>query len=111
MLNQCVFNGRLTEDPKLFGGDVCHVCFTLAVDGDYEKDGERAKADFLDFIAWGPLAEHINNKMREGDLVSVVSSARVRVYETRGEKRRKIEFRVEKIDRLRRAGAAENVNS
>ena len=100
MLNQCVFNGRLTEDPKLFGGDVCHVCFPLAVDDDRD---EKAKADFLDFIAWGSLAERINSKMKEGDLVSVVSSAKVRSYESRGERRRKIEFRVEKIDRLRRA--------
>lgn len=102
MLNQCVFNGRMVENPKLFGGEVCHVCFTLAIDDDRD---ERAKADYLDFIAWGTLAERINNKMKEGDLVSVVSSAKVRSYETKGEKRRKIEFRVEKIDRLRRANA------
>lgn len=107
MLNNFCCAGRLIDEPKFFEGDTNHVCFVLAVDDDYTKEGERAKTNYFDFIAWGGIADFISSKMHKGDLVSVVSSAHVRTYETHGEKRRKIEFKVDHIERLRRAGTVE----
>ena len=105
MLNQFCCVGRMVGDPKFFDD---HVCFVLAVDDDFAREGDRAKTNYFDFIAWGSLAGRINNRLKNGDLVSVVSSAHVRSYETKGEKRRKIEFKVEHIERLRRAETEEN---
>lgn len=97
MLNNCIFCGRLVEDPKLFQGDPVRCCFTIAVDRDgSNKNG--GNADYFDFVAWRDTADYVSRHFNKGDLIQVVSRAKVRSYEdSEGIKKRKTEFEVDKV--------------
>ena len=54
MLNRIILMGRLTRDPELrkTQSDTPVCSFSLAVDRDYKKDGEKKETDFIDIVAW-----------------------------------------------------------
>ena len=58
MLNRIVLMGRLTRDPELrkTQSDTPVCSFSLAVDRDYKKDGEKKETDFIDIVAWTATA-------------------------------------------------------
>lgn len=58
MLNRIVLMGRLTRDPELrkTQSDTPVCSFSLAVDRDYKKDGEKKETDFIDIVAWRATA-------------------------------------------------------
>ena len=53
MLNRIILMGRLTRDPELrkTQSDTPVCSFSLAVDRDYKKDGEKKETDFIDIVA------------------------------------------------------------
>lgn len=72
MLNHITIMGRLTADPILrrtMSGTPA-TSFTLAVDRDYSKDGER-ETDFIECVAWRGTAEFVDRYFKKGSMAVV----------------------------------------
>lgn len=94
MLNVVALNGRLTADPELrhTQSDVAVTSFTLAVDRNYQKQGEERQADFISIVCWRNTAEFVSKYFHKGQLVAVEGSLQTRTYTDRdGSKRKAVE--------------------
>lgn len=95
MLNCAVIMGRLTADPELRTTNnnipVCTV--TVAVDRNYQREGQERQTDFLTVVAWRQTAEFIAKHFRKGKMIAVQGSIQTRKYEDRnGNKRTAVEI-------------------
>ena len=94
-LNQVTLMGNLTRDPELRqtpnGQNVC--CFSLALNRSYkDQSGEWQEAtDYVDIVAWGPLAERVSQYMSKGRRCLVQGRLQSRSWEQDGQKRNKVE--------------------
>jgi len=94
-LNQVTLMGNLTRDPELrttpTGQNV--VSFSLALNRSYkDASGEWQDAtDYVDVVAWGPLAERVNQYMTKGRRCLVQGRLQSRNWEQEGVKRSKVE--------------------
>ena len=98
-LNYCVLIGRLTADPELRStqSGISVVQFTVAVDRDYQKQGEERQADFINCVAWRQTAEFISRYFGKGRMIAVEGSIQTRNYEDKqGNKRTATELIVSK---------------
>lgn len=72
MLNMCVFQGRISNEPLLEvtgrGHRMCKL--RVAVERDHSSGGER-KTDFLSCIAWSETAAFAAKYFHRGDMVIV----------------------------------------
>ena len=94
MLNRIVLMGRLTRDPELRKTQLdTSVCsFSLAVDRDYKKDGEKKETDFIDIVAWRATAEFVSKFFTKGRMAVVEGRLQVRDWtDKEGNKRRSAE--------------------
>ena len=75
MLNTVALQGRLVSDPELktTNSGVSVVSFTLAVDRDYQTNGER-QTDFINIVAWRGTAEFISRYFGKGRMIVVQGS-------------------------------------
>ena len=73
MLNRIVLMGRLTRDPELrkTQSDTPVCSFSLAVDRDHKKDGEKKETDFIDIVAWRATAEFVSKFFTKGRMAVV----------------------------------------
>lgn len=93
MLNVSVLMGRLTATPELktTQSGINITSFTLAVDRNYSKDGEK-KTDFIDCVAWRNNADFITKYFSKGDMITVTGEIQTRNYEDKnGNKRKAVE--------------------
>lgn len=95
MLNCAVIMGRLTADPELRttnnGISVCTI--SVAVDRNYQREGQERQTDFLTVVAWRQTAEFIAKHFRKGKMIAVQGSIQTRKYEDRnGNKRTAVEI-------------------
>lgn len=94
-VNQVILLGNLTRDPELRqtpnGQSV--VSFSLALNRAYkDQSGEWQEAtDFIDVVAWGPLAERVAQYVTKGRRVLVQGRLQSRSWEQDGQKRSKVE--------------------
>jgi single-strand DNA-binding protein len=94
-VNQVILMGNLTRDPELrqtpSGQSV--VSFSLALNRAYkDQSGEWQEAtDFIDVVAWGPLAERVSQYMSKGRRCLVQGRLQSRSWEQDGQKRSKVE--------------------
>jgi single-strand DNA-binding protein len=94
-VNQVILMGNLTRDPELrqtpTGQSV--VSFSLALNHAYkDKSGEWQEAtDYIDVVAWGPLAERVSQYMSKGRRCLVQGRLQSRAWEQDGQKRSKVE--------------------
>jgi len=94
-LNQVTLMGNLTRDPELrstpSGQNV--VSFSLALNRSYkDASGEWQDAtDYVDIVAWGPLAERVSQYMTKGRRCLVQGRLQSRNWEQEGVKRSKVE--------------------
>jgi single-strand DNA-binding protein len=94
-VNQVILMGNLTRDPELRqtpnGQNV--VSFSLALNRAYkDQSGEWKEAtDFIDVVAWGPLAERVSQYVTKGRRVLVQGRLQSRSWEQDGQKRSKVE--------------------
>ena len=94
-LNQVTLMGNLTRDPELrttpSGQNV--VSFSLALNRNYrDSSGEWQEAtDYIDIVAWGPLAERVAQYMTKGRRCLVQGRLQSRSWEQEGQKRSKVE--------------------
>ena len=78
MLNKIVLMGRLTRDPELrkTQSDTPVCSFSLAVDRDYKRDGEK-ETDFIDVVAWRSTAEFVSRYFAKGRMGGTASDPRL----------------------------------
>ncbi|HEY9714233.1 MAG TPA: single-stranded DNA-binding protein [Chroococcales cyanobacterium] len=94
-LNQVTLMGNLTRDPELrqtpTGQNVCS--FSLALNRSYkDSSGEWQEAtDYIDIVAWGPLAERVSQYLTKGRRCLVQGRLQSRSWEQEGQKRSKVE--------------------
>ena len=94
-INQVVIMGNLTRDPELRstpnGQSVCS--FSLALNRSYKDSSGNWQelTDFIDVVAWGPLAERVSQYLSKGRRVLVTGRLQQRSWEQDGQKRSKIE--------------------
>ena len=94
-LNQATLMGNLTRDPELrqtpSGQNV--VSFSLALNRAYkDASGEwQEVTDYIDCVAWGPLAERVAQYLSKGRRCLVQGRLQSRSWEQDGQKRSKVE--------------------
>ena len=94
-VNQVILMGNLTRDPELrqtpSGQSV--VSFSLALNRAYKaQNGEWQEAtDYIDIVAWGPLAERVAQYLSKGRRCLVQGRLQSRSWEQEGQKRSKVE--------------------
>ena len=94
-LNQVTLMGNLTRDPELrqtpTGQNV--TSFSLALNRSYkDSSGEWQEAtDYIDIVAWGPLAERVSQYLSKGRRCLVQGRLQSRSWEQDGQKRNKVE--------------------
>jgi len=73
MYNRVILMGRLTRDPELrttpSGISMCR--FSIAVDRQYQKQGEERKADFFDVTVWRTTAEFVCKYFSKGKMIHI----------------------------------------
>lgn len=76
-MNTIALIGRTTSKPEYQdNGDYALAKFTLAVDRNYKKDGEKV-TDFIPCIAWGGRARFLSNYVGKGQKIGVVGSLEI----------------------------------
>ncbi|HYH75708.1 MAG TPA: single-stranded DNA-binding protein [Candidatus Saccharimonadales bacterium] len=95
-LNQVTLMGNLTRDPEVrqtpSGQSV--VSFSLALNRSYkdQKTNEWVETtDYVDIVAWGPLAERVGQYLSKGRRCLVQGRLQSRSWEQDGQKRSKLE--------------------
>lgn len=110
-LNQVTLMGNLTRDPELrqtpTGQNVCS--FSLALNRSYkDASGEWQEAtDYIDIVAWGPLAERVSQYLTKGRRCLVQGRLQSRSWEQDGAKRSKVEVLANDVTFLDSRGGAE----
>lgn len=94
-INQVIIMGNLTRDPELRstpnGQSVCSL--SLALNRSY-KDAVgnwQELTDFIDVVAWGPLAERTAQYLSKGRRALITGRLQQRSWEQDGQKRSKVE--------------------
>ncbi|HVC36696.1 MAG TPA: single-stranded DNA-binding protein [Candidatus Dormibacteraeota bacterium] len=94
-LNQVTLMGNLTRDPELRqtpnGQNV--TSFSLALNRSYKDSGGewQEATDYIDIVAWGPLAERVAQYLNKGRRCLVQGRLQSRSWEQEGQKRSKVE--------------------
>jgi single-strand DNA-binding protein len=110
-LNQVTLMGNLTRDPELrqtpTGQNVCS--FSLALNRSYkDSSGEWQEAtDYIDIVAWGPLAERVAQYLTKGRRCLVQGRLQSRSWEQEGQKRSKVEVLANDVTFLDSRGSGE----
>ncbi|HRV76237.1 MAG: single-stranded DNA-binding protein [Candidatus Nomurabacteria bacterium] len=107
-LNQVTLLGRLTRDPELRqtpnGASV--ASFSMALNRSYKDSaGEwQEQTDFIDCVAWGPLAERLEKMVKRGQRLLVNGRLSQRSWEQDGQKRSKVEVVINDMTLIEQAG-------
>lgn len=101
-VNNCTFVGGVTRDPELrnTGNGTPVLNLGIAVNHSRKIDGEWVdEPSFLDIVAFGDLAEHVDESIGKGSRVVVVARAQYRTWEDKetGDKRSKVDFVAQSI--------------
>lgn len=110
-LNQVTLMGNLTRDPELrqtpTGQNV--TSFSLALNRSYkDQSGQWQEAtDYIDIVAWGPLAERVSQYLSKGRRCLVQGRVQSRSWEQDGQKRNKVEVLANDVTFLDSRGEGE----
>ena len=94
-INTAVIMGRLTADPELktTASGLSVLSFSVAVERNYQKEGEEKAVDFINVVAWRKTAEFISKYFHKGSMIAVEGSIQTRKYEDKdGNKRTAFEI-------------------
>ena len=94
-INTAVIMGRLTADPELktTSSGLSVLSFSVAVDRNYQKEGEEKSVDFINVVAWRKTAEFVSKYFHKGSMIAVEGSIQTRKYEDKdGNKRTAFEI-------------------
>jgi single-strand DNA-binding protein len=104
--------GNLTRDPELRqtpnGQNV--TSFSLALNRSFkDSSGEWQEAtDYIDIVAWGPLAERVNQYLNKGSRCLVQGRLQYSSWEQEGKKRSKVEVNAFDVTFLDSRGGGED---
>lgn len=115
-VNQVILLGNLTRDPELrqTPGGQSVVSFSLALNRAYrdQKTNEWQEAtDYIDVVAWGPLAERVAQYLTKGRRALVQGRLQSRSWEQDGQKRSKVEVLANDVTFLDSRGGEEGGSS
>ena len=99
MLNHITIMGRLTTNPILrrTASGTPVTSFTLAVDRDYSKDGEK-DTDFIECVAWRGTGEFVDKHFKKGSMAVVSGRLQSRKWQDKeGNNRTNWEVNVDSI--------------
>ena len=94
-INTAVIMGRLTADPELktTTSGLPVLSFSVAVERNYQKEGEEKAVDFINVVAWRKTAEFVSKYFHKGSMIAVEGSIQTRKYEDKdGNKRTAFEI-------------------
>ena len=100
MLNKAILMGRLTADPQLryTPSNVAVTSFSLAVNRNFTKAGEKPATDFLDIVCWRNTAEFVSKYFKKGQLVAVEGSIQARNWtDKEGKNRKSVEILADQV--------------
>lgn len=97
-INQVIVMGNLTRDPEFKetpnGNKV--VSFSLALNRSYQDQHQQWQeaTDYVDVVAWGKLAEQVQERLSKGQRALVTGRIQSRTWDdkTTGQKRNKLEL-------------------
>lgn len=96
-MNSINLIGRIATELELKNSkDVTYIKFNLAVPRQLKKD----VTDFIPCVAFGKLAELIDNFLKKGDRIAVNGQLLTSHYEVSGEKKTAFEVNVANVDFL-----------
>ena len=82
MLNQVILIGRLVKKPELRESDkVSYLKATLAIQSSYRKKDGEYETDFLEFTAFGKVAENTAKYCDKGSLINIVGYLTNNIYQ------------------------------
>ena len=106
-MNRCIFYGKLTDDPvKRILDNTCVVNFSLGIEDNWKDNHGDVKKryDYADFEIWDSGAEKFSTEAKKEDFVLVDTSFRLQKWvDDEGNTRRKVIFRVNKFDILKKS--------
>ena len=94
-LNHITVMGRMVRDPELrrTGSGVAVASFTVAVDRDYNPQGQEKETDFIDCVAWRNTGEFVSKYFTKGRMIVVDGRLQIRSWtDKEGNKRRTAEI-------------------
>ena len=82
MLNTITIMGRLTKNPELrrTGSGIAVTSFTVAVDRDYNSQGQEKETDFIDCVAWRQTGEFVAKYFTKGRMIVVDGRLQIRSW-------------------------------
>ncbi len=100
-MNNVSLIGRLTADPELkhTQSGIATVRFNIAVDRQYQKQGEERQADFIGIVAWRQTAEFICRYFTKGQRIALTGRIQTGSYTaTDGSKRYTFDVLAENVE-------------
>ena len=94
MINNVVIMGRICQDLELrtTASGVSVTSFNIAVERNYQKQGEEKQTDFLTVVCWKGTADFVTRYFHKGSMIAVQGSIQTRQYEDKqGNKRTAVE--------------------
>ena len=113
MMNQFCCVGRLVSDPEKQTSEngKSYLNFTLAVPRSYKNADGEYETDFIDAVAFGPVADNATEYCKKGDLVGIKGRIETSVYENEaGEKKKSTQVVADRITFLSSARIKEDEN-
>ena len=100
MMNNFFGVGRLVADPEVKESEngKKYSNFTIAVQRSYKNADGVYDADFLDVVAFGPMAETTSEYCKKGDIIGIKGRVETSSYENEdGEKRKSTQIIADRI--------------
>ncbi|MBE6006630.1 MAG: single-stranded DNA-binding protein [Sarcina sp.] len=87
-MNKVILMGRLTRDPEVRytqgENSLCIANFSIAVDRRFNRNNQDGQtADFINIVAFGKLAEHVEKYYRKGLKTALTGRIQTRNYTNR----------------------------
>ena len=101
MLNSVIIMGRLTADPDLrtTNSGVSFCRFSVAVDRNFQKQGQERQTDFINCVSWRQQAEFISKYFRKGQMIAVQGQLQQNSFtDQQGNKRSSYEVLVDRAN-------------
>ena len=91
MLNSIQIAGRMVKDPeyRVTQSQKPVTTFTLAVERDFARQGERREADFIDCIIFGNGADFVSQYFKKGNMAIVSGRLQSRDWTDRDNNKRR----------------------
>ena len=112
MMNNFFGVGRLVADPEVKESEngKKYSNFTIAVQRSYKNADGVYDADFLDVVAFGPMAETTSEYCKKGDILGIKGRVETSSYENEdGEKKKSTQIVADRISFI--SSKAKDINN